>query len=1136
MNILRLRTAGFSALMLYVISFFSIAHGEIQHIRHYKTEHFIPAWGTGDNISPSELSGDKVSETNNFLDPSSQAGSFYTTYSWQFAIDHSAQPPLIFRSKRLNDQEPAMQWGALPQGDAYSSMLIAHGRIWIFVQRANGWTLYHASADAKKARWTPVSSDAIGEVMGFYLNQRSDPVVILKQDSTWLKQQGLFTGGGKFIQWEQSQQISQIQANQLLDSSGNSNSLPDLIGEFDLKRKASLLAFSWDIEQSQDIKIQYRITPDIDKPYSPWSKTLTQKMVKLKESGRFFQYQVSYKNKTGINKILPDLQLTYTFDKAGDVEYGLVNNQTKSGGSAGSGVGGGLGLSFTGPTGFVQAWPDALTSIDIGSTDAATSNNQAASAQKASQSAQAASSQPADAPSNNAGPDASPPNQSDSQKPANNNNQSAAQSPASESQAAPNNDDSASPTENDSAPQKNPNKSESPDDKANSPQLNKNPETNPENNDDSVEQPEDSPNKPGLEPDQPQPESPEDKNPDNSDPSDSPNQSSPSEASQNQPEPNQQQPDENDDSPASPTEKGDKSSPDQSDSSPESPSKSSLGSNSSGRGNAPGGGDSDKNDSEEEAEEKKEKDDQEAMKMKQQNREPAEKSGDKGSGTNNQPDKSDQDDNGQPKIEESKSEQPDNEESANGNSQGIEDEGAVHSEKSDEDTLDQNDQGGNPEYPSSGNEADESSVGLPDDLTDRSMKALGGSAISMGKAVPVKGAGGHNSRIRFATADDIEDVSAAAMMALAGLSEKKEASWWWMVGLLLLLSMILAEGLRRRKSKLAQAEDDPAELINPEIESGDWREQWIEEIDNGEGNSNLLYFQPQAIAAQIQGNSVLLMNQDGRIYKAPLKLMFDAGDDKPKSLTMVAAVKQPFKQAHILMRKQNLFIFGTDDKDAKQALQIALPSGGKPVKGKKIPYPSDTELIQRLFYNKGQIWVQGSGSEGQQILSASAANVKSGKWSRELPLVLEGGQIAALSSGCEPLIAGIPRKDIDHLWVYKQDDSSAKRWQAIAKTPCNSGKALMHAAEKRCVLVEPMRDGRNLSINLFPRDEQGHFTARACNSINLPHSCDFFAMEIFDGNIYLLGRDAHNSSQTGTLMMFTARIGELLKNQKSIAA
>jgi len=178
----------------------------------------------------------------------------------------------------------------------------------------------------------------------------------------------------------------------------------------------------------------------------------------------------------------------------------------------------------------------------------------------------------------------------------------------------------------------------------------------------------------------------------------------------------------------------------------------------------------------------------------------------------------------------------------------------------------------------------------------------------------------------------------------------------------------------------------------------------------------------------------------------------------------------------------------------------------------------------------------GSDAEGQHVLSASTANVKSGKWNTELPLVLDGGQIAALSSGCEPLIAGIPRKDMDHLWVYKQDDSSAKRWQAIAKTPCNSGKALIHAAEKRCVLVEPMRDGRNLSINLFPRDEQGHFTARACNSINLPHACDFFAMEIIDGNIYLLGRDAHNSSMTGALMMFTARIGELLKNQKSIAA
>ncbi len=1109
---------------------FAHAQTGILRLRHFTASDFMPAWGAGQTQQLSSHSSleNRITGT---ADSDPNPGNSLLTYSWRFRLDRSEEPPALLRINRWNENPTEEQWGELPEGSRYSEILAAHGRLWIYVCRGTAWNLYQSSLEEDSAHWRPVDSEPETDVQIFSLNSNADPHLIRIEDSTWIVKEGVFTGGGASLKWDSPRKIIPLEAERLIRES--KQSMPELMGEFNTNQPAILLSFSWKDEREESLIVRYRISPDSSQAYGPWSEPLAVQTIQINERGQYFQYQIASGKDTSVDKSHPDLELTYTFDPPESAVSGEIKERnTGSGGSSGGGSGLGLGFgdlifspaSTTGGVGAVQAGSSlgsAMSALSAQSQAGHSSSQTGSSASKSANKSQKSPDKSSLISSQKSNPEdrenqnriKSEPMQFDPGKKQNSPDE---ENPPEEKPA----DDSDTPKENDVKPTS---EMEAP---VSDPSQ---PDSSPESNPDT------DPNSPDSQDDPKQPEA--DSNGDPSQPVGS-GSAKPSSVPNTSPH-------EKGDSIALPQTSGDRPSDREPSESDGAGSGGTGGSNNAGStGNGKGGG---KNNGKGQPSSagggmnptpKPENPDPENSQ--ETNSIPQSPSSNSPDSKENDPD-SEREKKPLPEKEDEKKEPEDTQNPGDtDNMDGI---------QNPTDELPHE----NPGFPNAGNgglgnsgaggggssgggfsppskkEDDSSGTSLPDSEEDTSNPNGG----DMGEGRPILSSGnamGISPRVSFATRAEIESASLALALTPIEWEEKERSHLWWLLMLAVLIGGSVYYG-RRRENRA------PSQFVADE----DWREGWIEEI-GGKSISksdvweHALYFHPDVVSAGLCGNSLLMMKEGQTICRAPLTALLEIRSGmNPLPLEWMARLSHPLEEAHAVKRGNSLILLGRDARGHDRSVKIALPAGERAVKGKRIAGPEELQSIQQVQAIGGMLWAAGESGTGRRVFSAALSGFRTG-WNEERPPILEKGELVALSSGEEPLIAGIPEDDPNHLWVFQQDRERAGRWRAIAKTPCNSGQALIHAAEKRCVIAEPLRDGRSIRIFLFPRDEQGRFSARASNTVLLPHSGEFFGLEVVDGHLFLLGRESSRDGTAGPFLMLEAHVGELLKGHNSLAA
>ncbi len=305
-----------SALSLFLLLIANIASAEIVKVKHRTIGDFMSAWGSA---GAADHDNDVVS-------------------SFVYNVRISDKASVIQKRNCFNDESHFATWGELPKCDNVSQPVIAFGNVWLFAKKENHWRLHKAKLDQTKPVWTNESYKIDSEITGFSLDENSNPFIITQnnEDRFYLTQ-GIFTGGGYSIQWNEPEWITASHKERLLNGIKNGGGLTPLYGEFDLDDEQTILSFGWNSYAAEIQSVRFRLSKTSNERYGPWSQPLGGDSVRIGANARFLHYEL--RPKAGEHLLQSPLPvLTVSYLSKDDHESPIANTK---GGSVGSSSGSG---------------------------------------------------------------------------------------------------------------------------------------------------------------------------------------------------------------------------------------------------------------------------------------------------------------------------------------------------------------------------------------------------------------------------------------------------------------------------------------------------------------------------------------------------------------------------------------------------------------------------------------------------------------------------------------------------------------------------------------------------------------------------------------------------------------------------
>ncbi|MBZ0256458.1 hypothetical protein K8I31_10365 [bacterium] len=383
------------------------------------------------------------------------------------------------------------------------------------------------------------------------------------------------------------------------------------------------------------------------------------------------------------------------------------------------------------------------------------------------------------------------------------------------------------------------------------------------------------------------------------------------------------------------------------------------------------------------------------------------------------------------------------------------------------------------------------------------------------------GGGGSASlggRTKRAT-DEIEYASAPAFANLHssydGKEETDDSGWWWLLLVAALASWlgyrIHQERKHRREMDELQAQQAPRVAPKKLIDEARSREGAWEQIT---------MFVPEVKAVAVKDGIRYAVMNSGDVWKEPVS----SNPAQSAPLKHVARFDGEWKQAHLCVSENALFFVG-EDVDGTLSGEIAALRQIK-AKPKTLALPKGLQSIERVWYHKSRLWIQGDVNGEPAVFSAMADAAGAGGWVQETPNKFDAGDSVCVSSGAAMFFAGSPKQDRDHLWLYTGQNRSRGRidWKPAAKTAYRGGDVFLFGDAKKCFMVECDSTTPHIMFHVFGRGEEGEFLGRFTRELDMPTSAQVFESQVSNGRLLLAGRDP----QTDRVVHLQAKVKTIL--------
>ena len=1074
---------------------------EIFRVQHASPLDYLGAWGAGFTIPPKETF---------FQDGSNRPVLEVLTPKWEIYSVAAQKPPVIYLRDRLDPSDVPHSWGHFPSGDAFSNPLASHGRIWLFARNQGRWILYQANLNHPTPQWIS-SGEGPGGIVQFFLNENSDPVVVyMDRIRRWYYREGQFTGGGQSLFWGPEVKLTRLEAQELLKTARDSITRRGVTGEFDIGRDGVFLSFSCHVPI--EARFRYRSSPGIDQPYGPWSPPQSQETVPLSRRGRFFQYQVvSTGEIEPVLPVFPHISLSYT--TARDSPPRRSPSMTRAEGSQ-EGI-----LADDG--GFTKNLASVVERMAFGD-----SLSESAPPLESSL-LESLENPPADSwPNPSFNPSTSTGRNAQESKADATNGRNPRRTTALD-QSKTGIAGSSSGTKSDS-------RTDSPSGRSQLMQPKAADSTLPPDNPPSITsadsekkqaQSQDPRSAPLVESNSRDQEDSEGEDSERHDQSQAPqslDESPPAESIS--------------ETPGDPSPKKGQSGP-QTDRSPN------LKSTDSAKA---GSKDSTiSNDSSHSFDPASEKTDEAEIEKEKLPR-------DQVAGPSSSTEK-DKDGTAAPGLtfnyEIGLLEKPEGSKTAADTPLSLQPRDQPDSsgiDKQDPSSAASSPDGdysgpigenlGGPPGPQSGSspEPSKDEETLP---AHPSQSWEPASAQTLEFPPPpgwLGGTGNVSSRspLTIAASAGVEAPPAGQyVLDFESLADSvRKHPGWWGLAVLAILSPFIHRTIRRWIA--SRTVEGAIARFPPVLSARERTEAWIQRIsENAAGWNYVIRFQPWVTAADLTDESLIVMNEEGKIASVSLDTFAVTGRALDPSILFktLASISKPLWNVRFAQAGDDLLLVGRDAHGRIKGMRFQVPSFDK---GRRVPAPRSLHRVLRIFTWGKRDWAVGESLEERQLLTRKRNGWWPSRWREERPAELRHGAILTLSSGYEPILAGKLPEDPGHLWLFRKELEGNKNsdWKAVAKTDSNGQECLMHVTPRRGFLVETTEKSRRLRVHLFARDAKGGFNVRVSNTVPVPCTARYFALSMAQDFLFVLGReDSPSNGSLSGFVLLVAYLGDLLR-------
>ncbi|MFB3786434.1 MAG: hypothetical protein ACE15F_08695 [bacterium] len=412
---------------------------------------------------------------------------------------------------------------------------------------------------------------------------------------------------------------------------------------------------------------------------------------------------------------------------------------------------------------------------------------------------------------------------------------------------------------------------------------------------------------------------------------------------------------------------------------------------------------------------------------------------------------------------------------------------------------------------------------------ERPSKGPAGEVLPPGFVGGAGNASGPGPRV-FAATENI-DAATRYVLDVAGIVDSVRGHpGWWGLALLVILSPFLHRGIQRWIA--SRTVEGAIERFPPVQSARERTEAWIQRINEKVFNWNyVIRFQPWVTAADLSNESLILMNEEGKIAGVSLETFTGTGRAVDSAILFkhLASLSISLWNVRFAQDNEELLLLGRDAKGKIKGKRFRVPTFDK---GRRLSGPRALYRVVRLFSRGRRDWTVGDSEGGRMLMTRQQNRILPSQWREERPAELEGGAVITLSGGYEPILAGVPAEDPDHLWMFRREHNGRKEavWKPIAKTDYSGQECLMHVTARRGFIIETSEKSRRLGVHLFARDAKGSFNVRFSNTVSVPCAARYFAVSLAKDFLFVLGReDTPGSGSLSSFVLLVAYTGDLLR-------
>lgn len=995
---------------------------------------------------------------------------------WQFSISGPGSPNAkILRTDLSSSNSAPQEWGAAPLADQHVQPAFAHNRVITAVETKSGWRVVSADANSNAPQWLDMGESPVGQVDTLFINEHDELTIVGRNPGsnnpeTW---QGSFSGGGAGLSWQKQDAIA-----------SNRGAGKSVMGEFDLGDGGRLLSLTWNPKQS-GAQLQYRTSPAAGEPYSAWSQPVQSDSTQLNKRGRFLQYRLTRSDGALMHRDkFPPIEVAYS---NGESDIGADKNQYDK--NAGGASASASGLNVDASTDL-----DGMSGTDHNA-DAGASGNSVSSPSGGSPSGGGASSSKASK--------ASPSLQSNTPNPtqrANNERQPSSQNQAPSPKGEKNNSQQQTPNEN---PNANPDKQDGNSENNSQPHAEKKQSDVERDNNAPRDEDEDEDEKNNNENGD---ENPEDEN------------AAPSDEQQSE---------------------GVDSKP-------------SAGASGGGAGNGPAAATGSGNASAKRGRQNQDRGDggnssgAAEQSPTGHNSSPANANGK----PEDEGDFTPADDEDEPEDAPAPAPPPTMVPFANPGSiplSSLFGASMASSQKNKPPKMDDAQGGGDETTPPDGddgapNEGDKplqdsgaANGGGEEGNTDAGsplgdMPQEEGPSKRFGAVRPTfggsGGGGGSSSGSNMASSGraaratgEIEYASAPAFTSMKSQAEHSQATngsgWLWLV-LVAALAAWLAYRIKNERSRKREMDELQAQQAPSSVP-----QKLIDETYSRQGAwEQVTHYIPEVLAVAVKNGTRYAVMNSGDIWKESEQ----SNSSQSAPLKFVGRASGEWKNAHLSLSDNALFFVGEDASGQIEGRIFSLRQiNAKP---RTITAPNGLKNVQRAWFHKSRLWLQGDVNGEPAVFSAMADAAGAGGWVQETPAKFDAADSVCVSSGASIFFAGSPKQDREHLWLYTGGNRASGRleWKPAAKTAYQGGEVFLFGDAKKCFMVEFDSHSPHLWFHVFGRGDQGEFLGRFTKELDMPAAAQVFESHVANGHLVLAGRD----SETRRVVHLQAKVKTLL--------